>query len=1769
MSTPRARRGWSAFVALSATVALTVTPLTAWASPGETPPQPEPQAAEVLETAQPPALTADELESGTSSALAAESTPENSETATEPTNRAAESTAASEAENTANAANYMSLTLERTDDNGNELRIGQKMTFAITYTNHSKRNITAFPYQSNLKGVLTNGTPNCRWANLKPGETKGCTKVTYTVTAEDAATGTFTPFVEFRATEDRNGTKVLQEGIRQELAPVTLINEQAPKEPDPATIPTERKDMETVRLARAGDKEDYCYRIPALTQANNGWILAAYDGRPGSCMDSPNPNHITLRISKDNGKSWTEPKEVLQGKGTLYSRDKYGYSDPSFVVNEETGRIFLFSVFSYDKRFQDSRPGTDPKDRNVLHAQVVYSDDNGETWSEPRIITNDITFDKGIRSRFAASGAGIQLKYGKHKGRLVQQFTMTMPNNRGYAAVSVYSDNNGETWTPGQPVYGGMDENKVVELSDGTLMINSRSSDNVWARKIAYSTDGGATYSPMQIDWQLPDPHNNASIIRAFPNAPQGSDKAKILLYSSSSADGRHNGLIRVSYDDGESWSVGKLFKKGAMAYSTMWAMKDGRYGIFFEGDNNDMLYAHFGFDWLNSVPLSTTPERVVVNRGEAKVKINVSNLGSTAIENPVMAPLWLPRGWSAEQVQIGKLEAGETRTVSIPVTIGNDAVAYDDDIGLDFVVNVEGKVGVNASAIARLEEREGETPAPQQYMTVDFERTDDGGEPLRIGQELTFRVSYTNTSDRTITAFPYQSNLNRFLTTGTPNCRWGNLAAGDTKGCNTITYKVTAEDAKRGSFTPYVVFRATEDRNGTQVLQDNIRAELPAIKVLNEEVQKEPDPATIPTERKDMETIRLAKAGDKDGYCYRIPALAQAKNGWILAAYDGRPGSCADSPNPNHITLRISKDNGKSWTAPEEILQGKGHIRDADKYGFSDPSFVVNEETGRIFLFSVFSYDVRFQDSQPGTDPDNRRVLHAQVTYSDDNGETWSKPRLITKDITFDENIRSRFAASGAGIQLKYGPHKGRLIQQFTMTMPNGKGYAAVSVYSDDNGATWTPGQPVYGNMDENKVVELSDGTVMLNSRSSDGIMARKIAFSKDGGQTYTPMQVEWQLPDPRNNASIIRAFPNAPEGSAQAKILLYSSSSATSRSNGLVRISYDDGRTWSVGKQFKRGAMSYSTMWAMDDGRYGIFYEGDNNDMLYAHFTLDWLNSLPVSAVPAENAKVYRGKSTIPLSVTNMGSEDLTDVVATPGSLPAGWEAEAVKLGTLKAGETRIVQVPVTIGAKVLAGSGDQTIPFRITSGDKVAANGFAEVTLINRKCESRPVYVPGVKLANEVAAETTREDNGTDNLFDGDLNTIWHSPWSSTIKLPLDIDLALPQAENIGRVDVHPRSFGGDNGRIRSAELWAGKDAESAVKIAEGTFENSPDPATFFVDTKDTKFLRLRITGTYGRTADSLASAAEIAVYKMTEVSDTCVEPSPEPEPTPGTDPTPGTPDPSPKPDPTPDKPAPSPEPTPGTDPTPGTPDPSPTPSPEPTPEPSEPAVPESHGNANYLSNSWTSTVADLVFSYGRAGDEVLVGDWTGDGRKSVAVRRGNQFFVKNSLGGGNADTVFSYGKAGDKVVVGDWDGDGKATFAVIRGNKVFVKNSLTSGNADSVIAYGKASDTLISGDWDGDGIATFAAVRGNQFFVKNSLESGNADAVFSFGRVGDEVIVGDWDGDGVDTVGVRRGNIIYTADAQGNTVMSVAYGKPGDQLLIGDWDGDGIDTPGVRR
>ncbi|MDD9206266.1 hypothetical protein PU560_07255 [Georgenia sp. 10Sc9-8] len=56
----------------------------------------------------------------------------------------------------------------------------------------------------------------------------------------------------------------------------------------------------------------------------------------------------------------------------------------------------------------------------------------------------------------------------------------------------------------------------------------------------------------------------------------------------------------------------------------------------------------------------------------------------------------------------------------------------------------------------------------------------------------------------------------------------------------------------------------------------------------------------------------------------------------------------------------------------------------------------------------------------------------------------------------------------------------------------------------------------------------------------------------------------------------------------------------------------------------------------------------------------------------------------------------------------------------------------------------------------------------------------------------------------------------------------------------------------------------------------------------------------------------------------------------------------------------------------------------------------------GSTYFLSDSF-SVESNIDFVYGRAADQVYVGDWDGDGTDTLAARRGNEYHVKNTLDG----------------------------------------------------------------------------------------------------------------------------------------------------------------------
>ena len=506
--------------------------------------------------------------------------------------------------------------------------------------------------------------------------------------------------------------------------------------------------------------------------------------------------------------------------------------------------------------------------------------------------------------------------------------------------------------------------------------------------------------------------------------------------------------------------------------------------------------------------------------------------------------------------------------------------------------------------------------------------------------------------------------------------------------------------------------------------------------------------PATAPG---DYSVINLGADRTAENFFYRIPSLAHLGDGVLLAAWDGRPGSAADAPNPNSIVQRRSTDNGKTWSDPVVIAAGK---TSAPKYGYSDPSYVVDHETGRVFSFFVYSKDQGFHGSAYGNDDADRQVISAAVIHSDDQGLTWSEPRLIT-DVVKPSNgttvdgvyqpvagdMRSMFATSGEGIQLRYGEHAGRLIQQYAGAVRQENGgqvIQAYSVYSDDHGETWQRGEFAGSAMDENKTVELSDGRVMLNSRDNANGKMRKVAYSTDGGHSYGEVTRDAELPDPTNNAAITRLHPDAPQGSADAKKLIFTNSnSTTDRANGGVRLSCDDGQTWPGLRTLETGTFGYSTATAIGDGRLGVLWESNYTDrMMFSSFDEAWLNAV-CAPLSVEDAELEPGLAkTVPVTVTNQEDTALDGTVSffTGGE----WTASEAAVTDLAPGASVTVDVAVTAPA---GAAGAQKLQASFTAADGRVSQTTANLSLPRESTLGATLSVKNTSAARDVVADPYR--------------------------------------------------------------------------------------------------------------------------------------------------------------------------------------------------------------------------------------------------------------------------------------------------------------------------------------------------------------------------------------------------------------------------------------------
>lgn len=259
----------------------------------------------------------------------------------------------------------------------------------------------------------------------------------------------------------------------------------------------------------------------------------------------------------------------------------------------------------------------------TAYLSIIESSDEGETWSEPKIISGMVK-KEWMRFIGAGPGVGIQIKNGEKSGRLV--FPLYYTNSKGFQSSAImYSDDHGDTWELGESPNDSRDgqsensdtissgnqltEAQVVEMPDGQLKMFMRNTGNYV--RIATSFDGGETWdSDVYEDKNLREPYCQLSVI----NYNGLIDEKKAIIFSNPNSSNRTNGTVRIGllnesgvYSNGRKkyeidWKYNQVIVPGKFAYSSISQLSNGNIGLFYEGDTNFSLeFVQMNLDYIKS----------------------------------------------------------------------------------------------------------------------------------------------------------------------------------------------------------------------------------------------------------------------------------------------------------------------------------------------------------------------------------------------------------------------------------------------------------------------------------------------------------------------------------------------------------------------------------------------------------------------------------------------------------------------------------------------------------------------------------------------------------------------------------------------------------------------------------------------------------------------------------------------------------------------------------------------------------------------------------------------------------------------------------------------------------------------------------------------------------------------------------------------------------------------------------------------------------------
>ena len=336
------------------------------------------------------------------------------------------------------------------------------------------------------------------------------------------------------------------------------------------------------------------------------------------------------------------------------------------------------------------------------------------------------------------------------------------------------------------------------------------------------------------------------------------------------------------------------------------------------------------------------------------------------------------------------------------------------------------------------------------------------------------------------------------------------------------------------------------------------------------------------------MQVQDLFISGQEGYHTYRIPALAVAPDGAVLAFCEARRHTGRDDDQID-ILLRRSADGGRTWEPRQRI------VADGERT-CGNPCPVVDHDRSAVLLPFC---------------KDNQEVF---VSRSTDSGRTWTDPVEITSQVKAS-SWTYLGTGPGHGIQLQSGR---LLVPSWVDESPGpatwrqppptwGQVQSSIAFYSDDGGYTWQVGAKLtHDASDECEAVEMADGSLYMTLRSRNERHCRGWSRSRDGGATWSVVSYEQALPEPSCQGSIVRLD--------DGRILMAHPSKPDERAELTLWLSEDQGHSWPVARVLEPGAAAYSDLAVAPDGQVLCLYEAEHSGCLrLARFAPAWLEEEP----------------------------------------------------------------------------------------------------------------------------------------------------------------------------------------------------------------------------------------------------------------------------------------------------------------------------------------------------------------------------------------------------------------------------------------------------------------------------------------------------------------------------------------------------------------------------